>query len=124
MKDIALYEAGLSGYIGDTDAYTAQAVYGNINDLHSCYMPLPTVQKDGYVFDGWYTKRVGGKKVAEGNSYYDVSGLKGQQKVYAHWIKDSDPAQSIFCCLNFFVSRKSYLTTTIFLAGWLPTLIR
>lgn len=87
MKDIALYDSGVSGSIGGTDAYTVQTVTGNVNEADSCFAPMPTTTKEGYAFDGWYTKRVGGVKVADGNSYYDVSSLAGSQKLYAHWIK-------------------------------------
>ena len=87
MKDIALYDSGTSGSIGDSDAYTVQTVIGNVNRANSCFAPMPTATKEGYVFDGWYTKRVGGVKAADGNSYYDVSSLVGSQKLYAHWVR-------------------------------------
>ena len=47
-------------------------------------MPLPV--KDGYVFDGWYTKVLGGEKIT---SYLRVS-LTGDQTLYAHWKSGSD----------------------------------
>ena len=88
MKNIALYEKGSTGYIGDTDAYSSQTKTGDIYNAQSCYAPMPKQQKAGYSFDGWFTKRVGGVQVAYGNDYYDVSNLRGMQKLYAHWEKD------------------------------------
>ena len=88
IKDIAMYENGSTGYIGDTDTFSVIGNYYNINDATSCFTPLPTGAKEGYSFSGWYTKRVGGEKVADGNDYYDVSSLVGGINLYAHWTKD------------------------------------
>ena len=88
IKDIALYEKGSTGYIGDTDTFSVVGNYYKINDATSCFTPLPTRAKEGYSFSGWYTKRVGGEKAADGNDYYDVSPLLGGINLYAHWTKD------------------------------------
>ena len=92
MADIALYEKGTEGYIGDTDAYTVQSMSdADIYDPYSCEAPIPSQEKEGYIFDGWYTRRVGGEKVADVGDYYDVSCINGAQKLYAHWIENLEP---------------------------------
>lgn len=91
MADIALYEKGTEGYIGDTDAYTVQSITGDIYDPYSVEAPNPPQEKEGYIFDGWYTRRVGGEKVADAGDYYDVSKLAGTQRLYAHWIENLEP---------------------------------
>ena len=89
IKDILMVEKGTTDdYIGDTDTFSAVRVNGDVNNAASCYTPLPTKTKEGYTFEGWYTKRVGGTKVAEGNDYYDVTSLSGHTNLYAHWTKD------------------------------------
>ncbi|MBQ5970610.1 MAG: InlB B-repeat-containing protein [Clostridia bacterium] len=90
IKDISMYEKGVTDvYIGDTDTFSVVRVDGNVNSATSCYTPLPTRTKAGYTFDGWYTKRVGGTKVANGNDYFDVSSLTGHINLYAHWVKNT-----------------------------------
>ena len=88
MKEIALYENGETGYIGDTDSFSVVRNDGDIYDAQSCLTPLPTKTKEGYTFEGWYTKRIGGTKVAEGNDYFDVSSMVGGTNLYAHWVKN------------------------------------
>ncbi len=91
MADIALYEKGTEGSIGNTDAYTTQSITADIYDPYSCEAPMPSQEKEGYTFDGWYTRRVGGTKVADAGDYYDVSALAGTQRLYAHWIENLEP---------------------------------
>ena len=86
MKEIAMYAEGSQGYIGDTDAYSYKTIQSSVYD--TIYTPLPLVAKEGYSFEGWYTKRVGGTKVADGEDYYDLSTLVGNQCLYAHWVKN------------------------------------
>lgn len=86
MKEIAMYAEDSQGYIGDTDAFSYQIVQSSVYD--SVLTPLPINTKEGYAFDGWYTKRVGGTKVADGDEYYDLSLLVGDQNLYAHWVKE------------------------------------
>lgn len=85
MADIALYEKGTEESLGNTDAYTSQSITADIYDPYSCKAPSPSQKKEGYIFDGWYTRRVGGTKVADAGDYYDVSNLAGTQRLYAHW---------------------------------------
>lgn len=47
------------------------------------YGTLPTPSKDGYVFDGWYTKQSGGEKITAST----VVNLTRDQTLYAHWKK-------------------------------------
>ncbi len=50
--------------------------------LHnSKYGVLPTATRDGYEFDGWYTKREGGTRIDEN----DIVTLTESQTIYAHW---------------------------------------
>ena len=46
------------------------------------YGPLPTPNRYGYDFDGWYTKETGGTKVTETTTV----GTNPPTKLYAHWI--------------------------------------
>ena len=41
----------------------------------------PAIKRDGYTFDGWYTKKKGGKK------YSASTIITKKQKLYPHWIK-------------------------------------
>ena len=41
----------------------------------------PAIRRDGYTFDGWYTKKKGGKK------YSASTIITKKQKLYPHWIK-------------------------------------
>lgn len=91
MSDIALYEKGTEGSLDNTDAYTTQSITADIYDPYSCEAPMPSLEKEGYTFDGWYTRRVGGTKVADAGDYYDVSSLSGTQRLYAHWIENLEP---------------------------------
>ena len=44
---------------------------------------LPTLTRDGYIFDGWYTAQEGGTKVTETSTYTNRS----NGSLYAHWIQ-------------------------------------
>ena len=41
----------------------------------------PAIRRDGYTFDGWYTKKKGGKK------YSASTIITKNQKLYPHWLK-------------------------------------
>ncbi len=87
MKNIAMYAEGTEGYIGDTDAFSYQTIQTNIHD--TVYLPsfAEETREDGYYqFDGWYTKRIGGIKVSDGDEYYDFNSALGSQCLYAHWM--------------------------------------
>lgn len=45
------------------------------------YGPLPTPNRTGYSFDGWYTKEIGGTKVTETTTV----GTNPPTTLYAHW---------------------------------------
>lgn len=45
---------------------------------------LPTPKRDGYVFEGWYTKRSGGWQISSSTKIWDLDGW-GTVTVYAHW---------------------------------------
>lgn len=50
--------------------------------IGSTYGTLPTPNRTGYSFDGWYTKEIGGTKVTETTTV----GTNPPTKLYAHWI--------------------------------------
>lgn len=89
MADVGLYNKGVMVFDGDGDMYSVQKITADVNNAKSCPAPMPRAEKTGYEFDGWYTQRVGGTKVADGGDYYDVTNLKGSQKLYAHWVESA-----------------------------------
>lgn len=52
----------------------------------SMYGTLPTPNRSGYNFVGWYTKPSGGVKI----SASDTVSITGETTFYAHWIKNSE----------------------------------
>ena len=50
--------------------------------INKPYGTLPTPNRTGYSFDGWYTKETGGTKVTETTTV----GTNPPTKLYAHWI--------------------------------------
>ncbi len=50
--------------------------------LYGQYYNLPTRVREGYIFDGWYTDKVGGTKITEGSNVFS-----GDKCAYAHWTK-------------------------------------
>ncbi len=68
--------------IPDTsDTYGAQAKSYNINSNNGTFgtLPQPKTTKSGYVFDGWYTQRIGGTKITESSK------INCNAMLYAHW---------------------------------------
>ena len=55
----------------------------------------PVVNRDKYVFTGWYTKKKGGKK------YTANTKIKKKTKLYAHWVKKYEKILSIKPYPNF-----------------------
>lgn len=94
VSDISLYEKGTTGYIGDTDAYTAQTIAANVNDDYIQPAPLPKNNRSGYTFNGWFTKRVGGTRVAGAAEYFSAP-LDGNQCLYAHWTKSAETTYTL-----------------------------
>ncbi|RHI16161.1 hypothetical protein DW172_16590 [Agathobacter rectalis] len=72
------YGSGITYFAGDTysknDSVVLYAQYENPK-----FQGSPTIYRDGYTFEGWYTEKDGGTKVKEG----DV--LTGSQALWAHW---------------------------------------
>ncbi|WP_167954623.1 InlB B-repeat-containing protein [Anaerosporobacter faecicola] len=54
------------------------------------YSTLPIPEYNGYTFEGWFTKRVGGEIVTSGDTPY----LLSNQTLYAHWLVNK-PIMSI-----------------------------
>lgn len=52
-----------------------------LNTLEGKVKSLPTPEKKGYDFDGWFTKVTGGERVDVGS---DISSFEGDE-LYAHW---------------------------------------
>ena len=63
---------------------TAKVAYAEKGEA---YGTLPTATRKGYTFDGWYTKKTGGKKVTKTTKV--ASGT-----LYARWTKVSAPAKA------------------------------
>ena len=68
----------LDGWTLSSDKKTATKSFNYANT----YGELPIAEKNGYVFEGWYTDKDGGEKV-DNNTYYDVA---IDQTIYAHYI--------------------------------------
>ncbi|MBQ3416719.1 MAG: Ig-like domain-containing protein [Ruminococcus sp.] len=76
-------------YDSDTSASTnvtpeTQSVWQSLSyDIGSCYDNLPIPEREGYLFDGWYTAKVGGTEITSETPVFEYS-----TRVYAHWEKD------------------------------------
>ena len=53
----------------------------NKNKINKKRGYAPAIRRDGYTFDGWYTKKKGGKK------YSASTIITKNQKLYSHWLK-------------------------------------
>ncbi|MBE6041221.1 MAG: hypothetical protein E7220_01715 [Clostridiales bacterium] len=53
---------------------------------------LPKVTRDGYTFDGWYTKKTGGDRVTKSTKLSKA----GNIVLYAQWEKDEDPTEALY----------------------------
>ena len=60
--------------------------------LGAAYGELPTAERDGYTFNGWFTAAVGGKRISSDAKY----SINGDQTLYAHWFKGSGTKESPF----------------------------
>lgn len=49
----------------------------------SAYGALPTAEKEGFVFDGWYTESIGGTRVTSDMLF----AMDAKQVLYAQWVK-------------------------------------
>lgn len=81
----ARYAITFDGNGGDVSQTT---IYVN---LGSVYGSLPTPERNGYRFDGWFTGRVGGTQISESST---VS-FAGDQTLFAHWTQASE--ETHFC---------------------------
>lgn len=52
---------------------------------HQNYGELPIPTKTGYVFDGWYTRFIGGQKITQ-DDVIEYDSNQPNQTLYAHWI--------------------------------------
>ncbi|MDE6863713.1 MAG: InlB B-repeat-containing protein, partial [Eubacterium sp.] len=66
---------------GDTFNYQTKIYNVNYNNGTYGSLPQPTIVKNGYIFDGWYTDRIGGTRVTTSSK------LNYNTKLYAHWTK-------------------------------------
>lgn len=69
------------------DSFNGNQINYNINDNEYemfGYLPTPSTRKEGCIFGGWYTDRIGGTKVTEGTQ------LLFNTKLYAHWVVATD----------------------------------
>ena len=58
------------------------------NNNRKTYGALPTLSRDGYTFDGWYTAFVGGEKITA-DSLVSYNYNQPKQTLYAHWTPNS-----------------------------------
>jgi uncharacterized repeat protein (TIGR02543 family) len=72
-------EAEVTFYAGD-DAVTTASIKPNAS---GGYKDLPVASKSGYEFSGWYTERVGGRRVSE----TETADLAKGDTLYARWRK-------------------------------------
>ena len=70
--DAAQPHADESGELLYTNEYTVGTTYGS----------LPVPQRNGYLFDGWYTSKYGGEKVTSSTEVFGAT-----TAVYARWTK-------------------------------------
>ena len=66
----------------DPSDMTALGTDSNMDDVIDA-PDEPT--RDGYVFDGWWTRTSGGIQVEDGHKASEYSGLTADQSFYAHW---------------------------------------
>ena len=53
----------------------------------------PAIRREGYIFDGWYSKKKGGKK------YSASTIITKKQKLYPHWMR-IHKCRLWICCWN------------------------
>ena len=53
----------------------------------------PAIKREGYAFNGWYTKKKGGKK------YSASTIITKNQKLYPHWLKKYKVNNNYFICV-------------------------
>lgn len=69
------YTVTLNAVGGTCESSGMQVTYGQT------YAAIPTAEKEGYSFDGWYTAETGGSKVNGSDSVK----ITAPQTLYAHW---------------------------------------
>lgn len=81
-------EEAESAYAGSTDAYQLYQEKNNIREpyVYDDYIiaPDPITAREGYYFQGWYTRRVGGTKIADTDRIYCYE-YEGNLTLYAQW---------------------------------------
>ncbi|MDE5965060.1 MAG: InlB B-repeat-containing protein [Eubacterium sp.] len=73
---------------GDTFNYQTKIYNVNYNNGTYGSLPQPTTVKSGYIFDGWYTDRIGGTRVTESSK------LNYNTRLYAHWVKSPETSHT------------------------------
>ena len=82
-KDIATAKWGLLGGSGTFNSMTQDATIIYAFDVTAgATVTLPTLTRDGFAFDGWYTAATGGTKVGEGGASYTPAATI---TLYAQW---------------------------------------
>lgn len=90
------YTVSFYNYSNSYDVVSSKTVtYG------STYGTLPTLTRDGYDFDGWYTATSGGVKITSSS----IVNTESDHSLYAHWIIKSNapsyPVADYYADLNF-----------------------
>ena len=76
------YEDQMVYAYGSYDAYLASHKY--VEDAEA-YGDLPIPEREGYLFDGWYTREDGGTRINRSSTY-------AADTLYARWREEGDPA--------------------------------
>lgn len=87
MTDFVLRDASASA---PTEEETSDLLYTYEYNTGAPYGQLPTIQRKGYTFMGWYTSKLGGLKINKNTLVADSN-----TAVYARWTKTSDSAGKI-----------------------------
>jgi len=67
------------------------------------YNDLPTINRKGYIFEGWYTEKSGGSQITPNTTV----NLKKDQTLYAHWTKKTEVCTVTFDANGGTVSKKT-----------------
>ncbi len=81
VSDVVLRDASASA---PAQAETSDLLYTHEYAVGKPYGTLPTIQRSGYTFMGWYTSKTGGAKITK-----DTLVLDCHTAVYARWSKTS-----------------------------------
>nr|MCR5797828.1 InlB B-repeat-containing protein [Eubacterium sp.] len=80
--DIFVEDGSSVCYFDENGGDTVYEAYREL-EIGEKYGELPKAERDGYIFNGWYTKKQGGDAITDET----VASIPGDDVVYAHWTK-------------------------------------